>query len=127
MKGTGKFLSGITLLSVLALFYIHAQFLLFQVSYRLSSKSQKLAQESESYRFLKFEVDQLKAPRLLEERMKQLELDLTLPKEVRIVRVPMLPAISDVAVKGVSLQPLSDGILDFLGRWVRVAQAKTDN
>jgi hypothetical protein len=127
MRGTGKFLAILTFIGGLLLLYVHAQISLFQVSYTIDSRSRQLAQQSEEYRLLKFEVEQLKAPRLLETRMKELQMDLTLPKEVRIVRVPTVPVVDAVNVQGVSLRPLSDGILDFLGRWVKVAQAKTDN
>ena len=58
--------------------------------------------------------------------MKELELDLTLPKEIRVVRVA--PTVSEVAVpttlQDESLKPMSKGLLDLLGRWVKVAQAK---
>jgi hypothetical protein len=59
--------------------------------------------------------------------MRELKLDLTLPKEVRVVRVPAAAVSRVPAVEDVALQPLSKGLLDFLGRWVKVAQAKTDN
>ena len=126
MRDTGKVLVTISFLSMLLLLYVHEQIALFRVSYEINASSETLARKAEDYRHLKFDVEQLKAPRLLEEKMKQMELDLTLPKEVRVVRVPSVPMVETPMVKNISLQPLSDGLLDFLGRWVKVAQAKTD-
>ena len=128
MKGVGKILIGITLATTLFLFYVHEQISLFSISYRMQRNSALLTEKSEEYRHLKFEVDQLKAPRLLEEKMREMKLDLTLPKQVLVVRIPSVPVTeaSTPVMKNVSFQPLSEGLLDFLGRWVKVAQAKTD-
>ena len=128
MKGAGKILISITFATLLLLFYVHEQIALFSISYRLQKDSDLLTAKSEEYRHLNFEVEQLKAPRLLEEKMRELKLDLTLPKQVLVVRIPRIAAAETPApvMKNVSLQPLSDGLLDFLGRWVKVAQAKTD-
>ncbi len=127
MKGTGKTLISITLGSFLLLLFVHGQISLFQVSYMIDVKSEALAERSEAYRHLKFEVDQLKAPRILEARMKDLKMDLTLPKEVRVVRVPVVKPqqIQHAPVTEFELQPFSQGLLNFFGRWVKVAQAKT--
>ena len=128
MRGQGKFLGSLATVCAFLLLYVHAQISLFRVSYAISTKSRHLSEKSEEYRNLKFEVDQLKAPRLLEQKMKDLQLDLTLPKEVKVVRVPpMQSPETPVASGSVSLSPLSDSLLDFVGRWVKVAQAKTDN
>lgn len=126
MKGAGKILVTVSLLSMLLVFYVHEQISLFSLSYCMNTESETLARKAEEYRHLKFEVDQLKAPRLLEDKMKHMRLDLALPKEVRVVRIPTVPIVESPVVKSISLQPLSDGLLDFLGRWVKVAQAKTE-
>ena len=127
MKGLGKIIIAIGLVSVLLLLYVQGQTALVRISYLMDVKSKKLAQEEEEYRYLKFEVDQLKAPRRLEEKIKTLKLNLTLPKEIRVVRVQAPPTIESPRLEEVQLQPLSKGLLEFLGRWVKVAQAKTDS
>lgn len=129
MKGAGKILIGITFATTLFLFYVHEQVSLFVVSYRIQKNSALLTAKAEEYRRIKFEVDQLKAPRLLEEKMRMLNLDLMLPKQVLVVRIPSTPPAKANApvVNDISLQPFSEGLLDFLGRWVKVAQAKTDS
>jgi hypothetical protein len=127
MKGLGKTLSGIAAISMLLLFYVQGQIALLRISYLMDVQAKKLAQKGEEYRHLKFEVDQLKAPRRLEAKMRELKLELTLPKEVRVVRVPVTSALETPRVEEVKLQPLSKGLLEFLERWVKVAQAKTDS
>ena len=126
MKGAGKIILVIAGISTLFLFYVHVQTALFRVSYLIDQQSDTQARLTDAYRHLKFEVEQLKAPRLLEEKMKQLSLDLTLPKEFRVVSVPV-PVIPQEVVDAVAVKPLSNGWLQFLGRWVNVAQAKTDS
>jgi len=107
--------------------YVHGRIALFRVSYLIDVKSETWAQKKEAYRHIKFEVDQMKAPRLLEAKMKALNLDLTLPKEIRVVRVPKVaPMLETSPPTELELQPFSQGLLNFFGRWVKVAQAKTE-
>lgn len=128
MKGFGKILICIGFVAALLFFYVHAQISLVRVSYSLDKISKKRIQHAEQYRRLKFEVEQLKAPRRLEQKMKELKLELTLPKEIRVVLVPASQPIQVPALtEEIQLQPFSKGVMDFLGRWVKVAQAKTDN
>lgn len=127
MKGAGKTILSVAFVSALMLLYVHEQVALFRISYQLDAKSEKLARLSEDYRKVKFEVDQLRAPRLLEQKMKDMQIELALPKEVQVVKIPAAAPLTPESLPNVSLKPLSDGLLDFLGRWVKIAQAKTDN
>ena len=128
MKGAGKMIAVIAFLSGLFLFYVHEQVALLHISYLIDQKQERLARRTEEYRKLKFEVEQLKAPRLLEEKMKELSLDLTLPKEFRVIPVPAPASVEAGAAESVSVKPApSNGLLQFLGRWGNVAQAKTDS
>jgi cell division protein FtsL len=127
MKGAGKIILATAFFSALMLVYVHEQMALFHISYELDAKSEKLSRLSEEYRKLKFEVDQLRAPRLLESKLKELSLDLALPKEVRVVKVPVaepLPAPVSMFSGGAAQSQL----FNFLGRWLNVApaQAKED-
>lgn len=128
MKGTGKLLFGISVLSLMMLLYVHEQVMVFRISYRLHEKSSQLTRKSDEYRKLKFEVDQLKAPRLLEERLKGQTLELSLPEEVRVVKIPkIMQREHSEALPDFSANTLSGRFASFLGRWIDVAQAKTDN
>jgi hypothetical protein len=125
MNTMGKMMFGIGALTIMLLFYVHEQVALFRVSYEIDTQSETLARMAEEYRYLKFELEQLKAPRLLEEKMKQLSLDLALPQEIRVVRTPA--PVLDASVQEATFRSPSERMFQFLGRWVDVAQAKTDN
>ena len=70
MKGIGKIIVGVMTISILLVLYVHEQVALLHVSYLLDSRVDKVTRLSEEYRQLKFEVEQLKAPKLVEEKMK---------------------------------------------------------
>ncbi len=124
MKGTGKIVLGIFALAFFFILYVRGQVALLRVSYQIDAKADKMAVLSEEHRRLRFEVDQLKAPRLLEEKMKKLSLELTLPQEIRVVKMPA-PRMNEASLNEIP-QPFSGRIADFVGRWIGVAQAKTD-
>lgn len=127
MKGIGKIIVFIFGLAFFFVIYVRGQVALLAISYQMDAKAEKLEQMSEEYRRLKFEVDQLKAPRLLEEKMKQLSLKLTLPQEIRVIKMPapLVHASSQGPMPGV--EPFTGRLATFFGRWIDVAQAKTDN
>ncbi|MDP3919538.1 MAG: hypothetical protein Q8R76_01845 [Candidatus Omnitrophota bacterium] len=126
MSGFLKIIGWIIPLTVGLLLYVHGQVSLFQVSYSLDLQRHIVAEKREEYRRLKFEVDQLKAPRVLERRIKDEGLELALPDQIRVLRVS--PPVNIPLPPVVRIQPkaFSDGLTNFLGKWVRVAQAKPD-
>lgn len=127
MKGAGKIISGIFVLSLFFVLYVREQVALLHVSYQIDAKSDKVTELSEEYRRLRFEVDQLKAPRLLEEKMNKLSMELTLPQEIRVVRMPQEMSASK-PLDQLSIHPtFSTRFTNLLGRWIDVAQAKTEN
>lgn len=127
MKDCGKFLALLAVVTGLSLLYIRVQVSIFDVSYEIGAHARELSHQSETYRRLKFEVDQLKAPALLEKRMDELALDLTLPQELEVIRVPEPKHIEAHTLRKISIQPVSNSVVDFFGRWVKVAQAKPDH
>ena len=125
-QSVGKIILGIGILTLLLLFCVHEQIALVRVSYLIDSKSIQLNHLSEEYRQIKFEVDQLKAPRLLQEKMKNLSMQLALPQEIHVIKTPALKITSqDRQVPPAASLP--GNMFHFLGHWVDVAQAKTDN
>lgn len=126
MQSVGKTILGIGVLTLLLLLYVHEQIALVRVSYLIDSKSIQLNHLSEEYRQIKFEVDQLKAPRILQEKMKHLSMQLSLPQEIHVIKTPALK-ISAQDRQVSSSASLSGNMFHFLGHWVDVAQAKTDN
>ncbi|MDD5218561.1 MAG: hypothetical protein PHS88_10735 [Candidatus Omnitrophica bacterium] len=127
MKGTGKFLIIIGMIAALFLLYVHFQVLIFQVSYAIEIKAKVLTRCHESYRRLKFQVEQLKAPQNLAEKMTTYKLDLQVPKEIHVLQAPALPPVELVPMGKTTFQPFSKGLIDFLGHWVKVAQADTNS
>ncbi len=126
MKGTGKFLLGVCSLSAMLLFYVHLQVSLFSISYSIDINSKELAQAQEKYRHLKYEVEQLTSPQTLAEQMDHLKLELVLPSEIQLVELPEQALPDLVMAKSEVLEPFSQGLNDFFGKWVRIAQANTE-
>ena len=127
MKGSGKIILWVTILSSLLVLYVHAQTQLFRISYTLDFDVKERNLLEDRLRRLKFELDQMKAPRLLEEKLGRLQFDLTLPAEIRVIRLapPALPQLKIDAGRFAE-KPVSQKFTDFFERWVKVAQAKTD-
>lgn len=124
MKGLGKLLTGFCLVTTLFLLYVHERVEMLRLSYRIYEKSAQLSNQGEEYRQLQFEVAQLRSPQALEKRLAELSLPLTIPKEIKVLRVPQEPA-------GPRREPLPVRVpthspFHFLGQWVQVAQARTD-
>ena len=128
MKGSGKMVCITLLVTALGLFYVHLQVSLFHLSYSITEKTEQITDKSERLRHLQFDVEQLRAPGHLEAQMQALALDLTLPKEIEVVRVlPPRPAwAASNVVPELVTRPFTDRLLDFFGRWIGTAQAKTE-
>ena len=124
MKGLGKILILCAAVTGALLLYVHEEVEMLRASYRIQKTSSELAQKSEAYRRLTFEVAQLRSPQSLEGRLEGLKLPLTLPKEIQVLKVQG-PARQPV--KAFPLQvPTSHSVFEFLGQWIQVAQARTD-
>jgi len=126
MKGTGKIILSTLLLTILALGYVHGQNAAIQLSYHINHKGDLLAEKTEFYRHLKYDVDQLKAPRLLEAKIDQLSLNLDVPREIRVIQVPPQLVHSIIDQPDLTVTPSNNRFGSFLGRWIGVAQAKTE-
>ena len=128
MKGCGKIIVGMAAMTVLCVYYVHAQIALLRVSYVLDQKNHIKNERTEQYRILKYELEQMKSPRLLESKLGEWKFDLTLPKEIRVVRMgePASWDFRSPAAPVVEGHPFAEKISNFLERWVKVAQAKTD-
>lgn len=127
MRGAGKFIFSVGSVSVLMLLYVHLNVSLFSFSYGINQKSKRFDQRNKDYRQLKYEVEVLKAPYRLAAEIRQRNLELDLPKEIRVVKVPVPQTLDMETFNTVTPHPLSKGFLDYLGRWVKVAQAKMDS
>jgi cell division protein FtsL len=127
MKGSGKVLSIIAVVTCMLLFYVHLQIASVIVSFELSKTSKTYTARQELLRRLQFNVGQLKAPRLLEEKMKKSDLSLGLPDRVQVVEVPPVPeAVLAMKQDVKSISHYSATFSKFFGRLIQTAQAKTD-
>ena len=124
MKGLGKFLFGFSILTFALLIYVHERVEALRISYRINEKSTQVSQKAEEYRRLKFEVAQLRSPQALEKRLEKLSLSLTIPKEIQVLKVP--ESMVQSKMSSLPIHPPSHNFLDFLGQWIQVAQARTD-
>lgn len=124
MKGLGKMVVGFSLLTAALLLYVHERVEMLRVSYRIHEKTSALSEKAETYQRLKFEVAQLRSPQALERRLEELSIPLTLPKEIRVLRISA-PAVSP-SVEALPLSHPSGNFFDFLGQWIQIAQARTD-
>ena len=124
MKGFGKILVGFSLVTAGLLLYVHERVEMLRVSYHIQQKSSVLSQRAEEYRRLQFEVTQLRSPQALEKRLQALSLPLTLPKEIKVLKVsrPVLEA----PVEPLPVPRPAGKLFDFVGQWIQVAPARTD-
>lgn len=124
MKGFGKLLFAFSLLTAGLLLYVHERVEMLRVSYRIYEKSSRLTEKSEEFRRLKFEVSQLRSPQMLERRLEELSLGLTLPKEIKVLKAAPAPAL--LPAEALPIPVHSRSFLDFVGQWIQTAQARTE-
>ena len=127
MKGSGKILVLIAIVACAMLFYVHLQVASVLVSFDINKSSRALAGKQELLRRFQFKVDQLRAPRFLEAKMKRHEMGLALPNKIQVVEVPpVTELVIPVASERKATRTFSSEVSNFLGRWIQTAQAKTD-
>lgn len=125
MRGVGKILFTCSIVTAVLLLYVHERVEMLRISYQIQKKSSQLSHEAEEYRRITFEVAQMRSPQNLEKRLEELSLPLTLPKSIQVLRVPPEPPIRH-PISPVPFHVPSRNFLDFLGQWIQVAQARTD-
>jgi hypothetical protein len=127
MKGCGKILVLMTALTCAMLFYVHLQVASVLVSFDIHKSSRAMAEKQELLHRFQYKVDQLRAPRLLEEKMKRHDMGLALPNRIQVFEVPPVAELAiPVANARKASRTFSSEVSNFLGRWIQTAQAKTD-
>ena len=127
MKGTGRIIIGIFSVCSLVMIYVHLQVSTFLASYEIDRAAAKIYSSNEQLRKLKFEMEQFKAPHLLEGQVRQYEMKLAIPKMV--YRIPL--SFDEIQAHSMNLptatQPAGAPQLlrQFLGSWIQVAHAKS--
>ena len=124
MRGLGKVLAGFMIVTAGTLLYVHERVEMLRISYRIYKKSSALSEKSEEFRRLKFEVAELRSPEALERRLGEWSISLTLPKEIRVLKVAA--PLNQPAIRALSIPRPTGHFFDFVGQWIQVAQARTD-
>ncbi len=129
MKGSVKSLLAIAAVAFLVIFYVHFQLGSVIVSLDIDKNKKSLEQKQEILRKFAYKIEQLRAPRLLEEKMKHYDMGLTLPNKVQVVEVPAIAdRVISAAVLEKTTRSFSSEIMNFFGKWIQTAQAaKTDS
>lgn len=132
MRGTGRIILSIFGVCALVIFYVHLQVVTFLASYDIQRASYKIHLASDQLRNLKFEMEQFKAPHLLEGQVHQYEMQLALPEMV--YRVPQPFEEIQRNVVAASFHPsaglgegVSQAVKQVVNSWIQVAHAKNDS
>jgi cell division protein FtsL len=127
MKGCGKILVFMAVITCAMLFYVHLQVSAVLVSIDIHKSSRAVAEKQELLHRFQYKVDQLRAPRLLEEKMKRHDMGLALPNKIQVYEVPpVAEMVIPVTNTQKASRTFSSEVSNFLGRWIQTAQAKTD-
>lgn len=121
MEITKRTFGYLILATFLLLLYVHEQTCIFQVSYAIQKKEREVAELNETYKLSKFRVARLRSPHVLNQRLKQLSLDLTTPTEQEIIRV-LKPKIEQAKTSQITWP----APMNLLSHFVKEAQAKTN-
>ena len=125
MRGLGKILLSFSLVTSVLLFYVGERVEILRVSYRMDTETGRLTEQSEELRQLRFEVAQLRSPYLLEKRLEELPLPLTLPKQIQALKVP---SVESLPLSGAPpLASPGPNLIDFLGQCIQIAHARTND
>lgn len=82
-----KFLTTVTLVTVISLFLVHQEIQIIKYSYEVRENQQRLDDLLDQNRVLKYNVIVLKAPFNLENRLQANDIKLVLPERWQVVRV----------------------------------------
>lgn len=128
MRGTGRIILGVFGACSLVMIYVHLQVVTFLASYEIDRASAKIHSSNEQLRQLKFELEQFKAPHLLEGQVHRYEMNLALPKMV--YRVPH--SFDEIQNRSLDLPTAKQTVgapqflRQVLNSWIQVAHAKND-
>ena len=109
------------LATALVLLYVHQETAVLRVSYSIEKKERELARLSEEYKTIHYQVARLRSPSFLNRQMKEHALNLTTPKVIEMVKVPMQKiSVSPAQVNA----PVKSSFFSWFGS-IKEAQAKT--
>lgn len=114
-----KMFSTLFVVTFALILHVHTQTAIFRVSYSIQKKEKEMAVLSDEFKLKNFEVSKLHSLNYLDKRMKEMKLNLVMPKEVKVVSIPQVPQsrITEAPI-------LQKGIFSFVSL-IKEAQAKT--
>ena len=118
---TRKIFLGFFVVTLALILHVHTQISIFQVSYSIQKKEKELAALSDEFKMRRFEVSKLHSLNYLDRRKKEMNLKLAVPKEIKVVSVP----VEREAPRLMEAPPLvRKGLFSFVNL-IKEAQAKT--
>lgn len=121
-----KFLTVLTLTTLIALVYVHQHIELVKLSYAIDSKEKNLEDILDRKENLEYNIEGLEAPSRLEKALLSRNIDITLPRRSQIVKVAQMPSNAKTrSYKTIGLERKTNifGIFQFFGLRAE-AQAK---
>lgn len=76
----------ISFIGTLALLHVHLKISLYQLSYRIAEKEQKLTEHQDRFEHLRLRIKQLRSPAHLEAKLEGMKLGFSFPQEIEVVR-----------------------------------------
>jgi len=121
MKGSIRTLMVIFSVTAAMLFYVHWQVMSYVVSYRIHDYSREIGRQQDEVRRMSYNLEMLKAPKILDQKMKQHSLDMVPPDQIRTLTLPQsAPSFRGAAGEGVFRSVLNG----FFADWIQIARAE---
>ena len=121
IQSSKKILSGLFVVTLSLLLYVHTRIAIFQVSYSIQRNEKKVATLSDEYKIMKFEISKLRSLGYLDRRKKEMNLKLVTPKTVKVVSIPLETQAEPVVLPSPFVRK---GFFSFVNL-IKEAQAKT--
>ncbi|MBU1863111.1 MAG: hypothetical protein KKH94_05575 [Candidatus Omnitrophica bacterium] len=122
MKHLGKYIVGLCIVTIGMLFYVHQQITVLRYSYTINNKEERLATLIDTHKNLTFQLASLKSPATVEQKLRAADINLVIPHEIRIVKVPVAD-IEPIQMVKANSTPQGSNVLRALG-FGREAQAE---
>ncbi len=114
MKHLGKYILILGIVTACMLLYVHQHIAIILFSYDINKKEEVLTEIKDVNKNLKFQLASLKSPTNLEEKLAAANINLVLPQEVKVLRVPITHTEPIQIVKN-NAPARSSNILKFFG------------
>ena len=122
MKHIGKYIIALGIVTVCMLLYVHQHIAILLCSYTINQKEDTLTELNDIHKNLKFQLASLKSPTALEQKLAAADINLVLPKEINVLKIPVTHTEPILVVKD-QIPTHKSNILKFFG-FEKEAQAE---